>query len=648
MSVNSAVRWLALCAGAVAAALLGVHFMGAGFGPFPAEWNIGLRLPIDGFQSWVIGNRSSHPIFLFLFSPFSAFVDWGLRAAEKILLWLPWPVTVWLIAGLAWQAASRRIAAVTVCGLLFMGLMGLWEQSMQTLALMVIAVSLSLMVSVPLGILAARHAHLQQILRPILDLMQTVPAFVYLIPVLLFFGVARVPSVVATMIYAIPPGIRLTELGLRQVSPPVVEAAQAFGATRRQLLWHVQLPLALPAIMAGVNQTIMMALSIVIIAALIGAGGLGREVLVALQRLQVGRALEAGLAVVLLAIIMDRISDSFANRQSENFFTAGANAGDAAKRPAWQRPRLVVPMVAGVLLLAALVLGVQSFHEAARLPLYQPVDAAVGWMRDNLYRIGDSGWGTGPLSDLITIRMLDPLRGLFAEGLAWPVQVALAVCAGAALSGWPLALQAGFGLFAIGLLGMWELAMDTVSQVVVAVLISVLLAVPLGVLAARSAWFEALMLPILDTLQTIPSFVFLVPVIMLFNVGRVPGVIASVLYALPPGIRLTTLGLRQVNDEVREAARAFGSSSWQLLTKVELPLALPSILLGINQVIMMALAMVVISGLVGGAGLGLEAVIGLAKGQTGRGIEAGLAIAILAIIPDRLLHAAAHRLLPPV
>ena len=201
---------------------------------------------------------------------------------------------------------------------------------------------------------------------------------------------------------------------------------------------------------------------------------------------------------------------------------------------------------------------------------------------------------------------------------------------------------------AIGLLGMWELAMDTVSQVVVAVVISILMAVPLGIWAARNSLVDALLRPILDTLQTIPSFVFLVPVIMLFNVGRVPGVIASVLYALPPGIRLTTLGLRQVNDEVREAARAFGSSSWQQLTKVELPLALPSILLGINQVIMMVLAMVVISGLVGGAGLGLEAVIGLAKGQTGRGIEAGLAIAILAIIPDRMLQAAAQRMQPPV
>ena len=647
MAERRARRWLAFCAGAAAAVLLGVHFVGVGFGPFPLEWNIGLRQPIDGFQSWVIGNRSTHPIFILVFGPFSAFVDWGLRAAEDILLWLPWPVSVWLFAVLAWHAANWRITLLTVGGLFFMGLMGLWEQSMQTLALMLVAVSLSLLVSVPLGILAARHAHLQQVLRPILDLMQTMPAFVYLIPVLLFFGVARVPSVVATMIYAIPPGIRLTELGLRQVSPTVVEAARAFGATRRQLLWHVQLPLALPAIMAGVNQTIMMALSIVIIAALIGAGGLGREVLVALQRLQVGRALEAGLAVVMLAIIMDRISGALAD-QPTDLRAADANSEPSAQRPLWQRARIMVPLVAGLLLVACLLAGVQNFPAAVRVPLYQPVDAAVAWMRDNLYRIGDSGWGSGPLSDFITIRMLDPLRALFAHGLAWPVQVALVVCAGAALSGFPLALQAGLGLFAIGLLGMWELAMDTVSQVVVAVVISILMAVPLGIWAARNSLVDALLRPILDTLQTIPSFVFLVPVIMLFNVGRVPGVIASVLYALPPGIRLTTLGLRQVNDEVREAARAFGSSSWQQLTKVELPLALPSILLGINQVIMMVLAMVVISGLVGGAGLGLEAVIGLAKGQTGRGIEAGLAIAILAIIPDRMLQAAAQRMQPPV
>ena len=188
--------------------------------------------------------------------------------------------------------------------------------------------------------------------------------------------------------------------------------------------------------------------------------------------------------------------------------------------------------------------------------------------------------------------------------------------------------------------------MDTLSQVLVAVVLSVVIAIPAGILAAKNSTFDAILRPILDFLQTIPPFVYLVPVIMLFNVGRVPGIIASVLYALPPGIRLTSLGIRQVHKETIEAARAFGSTPWQLLLKVELPLALPSLMMGVNQTVMMVLAMVIIAGLVGGGGLGLEAVIGLAKNQTGRGVEAGIAIVIMAMILDRMTQGWARRWRP--
>jgi ABC-type proline/glycine betaine transport system permease subunit len=204
-------------------------------------------------------------------------------------------------------------------------------------------------------------------------------------------------------------------------------------------------------------------------------------------------------------------------------------------------------------------------------------------------------------------------------------------------------LFSAVGLLLIGLLGMWEDSMITLSQAIVAVIITVVIAIPLGILAARSDPVEQSLRPLLDTLQTIPPFVFLVPVIMLFNIGSVPGIIASVLYALPPGIRLTNLGIRQVAAETVEAAIAFGSTPLQTLLKVQLPLALPAIMLGVNQVVMMVLAMVIIAGLVGGGGLGLEAVTGLAKNQTGRGIEAGLAIVILAMIMDRMTQAWAKR-----
>jgi len=208
-----------------------------------------------------------------------------------------------------------------------------------------------------------------------------------------------------------------------------------------------------------------------------------------------------------------------------------------------------------------------------------------------------------------------------------------------ATGGWRLSLVAGIGLLLLGWLGMWALGMDTLSQVLAAVAVTVAIALPLGILTSRSNNAQAFLRPVLDTLQTIPSFVYLVPVIMLFNVGRVPGLIAAVLYALPPGVKLIDLGIRQVAPEAVEAAQAFGSTYRQTLMKVLLPLSLPSIMLGINQIIMMVLAMVVISGLVGGAGLGLEAVTGLAKDQTGRGIEAGLAIVILAMILDRITQA---------
>jgi glycine betaine/proline transport system permease protein len=668
-------------------------------GDFPEAWNLHLREPIDGFQDWVIAHRTTHPAFVWFFEPISDAIDFGIRRVEGFLLWLSWPVIIIGTLLLGQAAGGLRVALLSAAGLLLMGLFGLWTQSMQTLALMGVSVFIALLLGIPLGILAARYDKFEAGLRPVLDAMQTMPAFVYLIPVLLFFGIARVPSAVATVIYALPPAIRLTNLGIRRVSPAAVEAARSFGSTPWQVLRKVQLPLAMPAIMAGVNQTIMMALGIVVIAALIGAGGLGREVLIALQRLRVGQGLEAGLASVFMAISLDRISHGFSQidmthtsqhaqgfnllpnrldrfalaRGLENGLAFGLNGcyrfsqalahglaaltGGALKRLGLEsaaqatatfiqnRAFLVGSLLVLVVLLAAgsFLPGFDEFPRSWNLELSRPVDSAVIWMRDNLYQMGDLPLGTGPLSDFLTIYGLNPLRSLLQNWLAWPLVILAMALPAYMVAGWRLALFAVIGMFFVGLLGMWAESMDTLSQVIVAVLVTVALAMPLGVLAARNDTFEALLRPILDTLQTIPPFVYLVPVIMLFNVGRVPGIMASVLYALPPGIRLINLGIRQVASQTVEAARAFGSTPLQTLFKVQLPLAMPAIMLGVNQVVMMVLAMVIIAGLVGGGGLGLEAVTGLAKNQTGRGLEAGLAIVILAMIMDRITQAWAKK-----
>jgi len=646
---------------------------------FPATWDVHLREPLDAFKQWSIRNRTTHPLFLYFFEPLSNGIDFALRRVETWLLWLPWPVLATAVFLLAQKIANLRIALLTTFCLLFMGLVGLWTESMQTLALVAVSVGLALLLGIPLGIWAARNKKVERSLRPFLDAMQTMPAFVYLLPVVLFFGIARVPSVVATVIYALPPAIRLTTLGIREVPQEIVEAARAFGSTPRQILFKVQLPLALPTIMAGVNQTIMMSLGIVVIAALIGAGGLGKVVLDSLRGLRVGLALEAGLAIVFLAVLLDRLSEAFSARnrtgavvangrffpknwQTNQFITRLEAALDKlytisgralARLAGLSRSAFVQQhayLLASLLLVGGLLwlgraLAWTEFPQAWRLNLQEPVDTAVLWVRDNLFeqQVGPLLLGTRPLSNFIIIRLLDPLDRLLQEQLSWPVIVLLAGLLGYWVSGWRLALGGTAVLFAVGLLGMWELAMVTLSQVIVAVFFSLLIAIPLGIWAARNDVVTAVLRPVLDFLQTIPAFVYLVPVVMLFNVGRVPGIMASVLYALPPAIRLTNLGIRQANPEAVEAAQAFGSTRRQLLFKVQLPLALPSIMAGINQTVMMVLAMVVVAGMVGGAGLGLEAVNGLARNQLGQGIEAGLAIVILAVVIDRLLLAGAAR-----
>jgi glycine betaine/proline transport system permease protein len=388
------------------------------------------------------------------------------------------------------------------------------------------------------------------------------------------------------------------------------------------------LPLARSAIMAGVNQTILLAVSMVVIAGFIGAGGLGQVVLRSLRDLDVGRAAEAGIAIVVMAIILDRFSAGLA-------------------LPARQRRRhdrravaVAVGAAAAAGLVGTAVLGVDP-PEWFDLSYREPVNSFVDWCRDNLFDIAGSGIGTGPFSDFLTIRLVTPLRELLSEDLAWPALLALTAAAGWRLGGIRLAATVTAALAAIGLLGMWELSMDTLAQVLVALLLCVLIGVPVGVWAARSSTVERVLRPVLDFLQTVPVFVLLVPVVILFNVGRIPGIIASVLYAIPATIRLTTLALRSVDRAAVEASTVYGATRAQTLRKVELPLARPLLLSALNQTIMLVLSMVVIAGLFGGGGLGLETVRGLRRTDSvGTGFEAGLAIVLLAVIIDRLTETA--------
>jgi glycine betaine/proline transport system permease protein len=267
-----------------------------------------IRVPLDrwfaDFITWLTMNY--RPTFQAMKRP----IELILQNVEAFLLWLPPLVLIAVLVVVAWRVANWRIALFCAAAFMLIGMIGLWNLTMTTLSMVVASVLVCLSLGVPLGILAARSDAFRAVLRPVLDVMQTTPAFVYLVPVVMLFSIGTVAGVIATIIFALPPLIRLTDLGIRQVPADVIEAAEAFGSSEREILLKVRLPLALPTIMAGVNQTIMLALSMVVIAALIGAGGLGRPVVEGLNALRIGVAGIGGVAIVLLAIVLDRLTQA--------------------------------------------------------------------------------------------------------------------------------------------------------------------------------------------------------------------------------------------------------------------------------------------------------------------------------------------------
>jgi glycine betaine/proline transport system permease protein len=598
-------------------------------GSWPAALTVDLSTPLTHVSDWIIDNRDSHPLFLYGFGYVSNAVVICVRAVYLVLLAAGWAGVTAVGALVAWRVAGVKLALGTAAAFLACGLLGMWIPTMQTLALMVVAVLASVLVGVLLGLGAGLSDRLERALRPVLDTMQVLPAFAYLLPVVLVFGIGVPAAVLATVVYAAPPMARLTSLGLRGADKEVLEAVDSLGATARQRLLTARLPLARKELLLGLNQTIMMALSMAVIASVIGAAGLGDRVYQALASVDVGAALAAGIPIVLLAVVLDRVTCA-----------AGEHAGE--ERENTRRGWLYAAVAAVAVALAGRLAGRLDWPGSWTLNIADPVNRAVDWMTAHLYSGVPVVGGTADWAGHFTTWVLDPVRG----GLQWLPwwSVLLVVAALAWLIGtWRTALTAVLAMAAIGVLGVWKPSLDTLSQVLAAVAVTLVLGFATGIAAARSDRFERLLRPVLDVFQTMPQFVYLIPVVALFGVGRAPAVAAAVVYALPAVVRITTQGLRQVDPAALESARSLGATPAQQLRQVQLPLARPALLLAVNQGVVLVLAVVIIGGLVGGGALGYDVVFGLAQGDLATGLVAGAAIVCLGLMLDRVTQPTERR-----
>ncbi|MFG2553622.1 ABC transporter permease [Streptomyces sp. NPDC048581] len=599
-------------------------------GTWPAALTVDVSEPLTNVSTWIIDNRDSHPLFLYFFGHISNAVVISVRAVYLVLLAAGWAGVTAAASLIAWRVAGWRLAAGTAAAFLACGFLGMWIPTMQTLALMIVAVLASVVVGAVLGLAAGLSDRMDRMLRPVLDTMQVLPAFAYLLPVVLVFGIGVPAAVLATVVYAAPPMARLTALGLRGADKEVLEAVESLGTTARQRLLTARIPLASKELLLGLNQTIMMALSMAVIASVIGAGGLGDRVYQALASVDVGAALAAGIPIVLLAVVLDRVTGA-----------AGEGLGEEPHPNG--RARWLYALAATVAVaVAARLAGRLDWPDALALNIAEPVNSAVDWMTAHLYSGVPVIGGTADWAGHFTTWVLDPVR----DGLQWLPwwSVLLIVATLAWLIGtWRTALTAVLAMAAIGVLGVWNPSLDTLSQVLAAVAVTLVLGLAIGIAAARSDRCERLLRPVLDVFQTMPQFVYLIPVVALFGVGRAPAVAAAVVYALPAVVRITTQGLRQVDPAALESSRSLGATPAQQLRQVQLPLARPALLLAVNQGVVLVLAVVIIGGLVGGGALGYEVVFGLAQGDLATGLVAGAAIVCLGLMLDRVTQPTERR-----
>ncbi|WP_306143947.1 proline/glycine betaine ABC transporter permease [Roseibium sp. MMSF_3412] len=611
---------------------------------YPKGWEFPLEDHISAFLDWLVESAGfyffsfrdlTRAISALIEAPYQilrnllveGFTSGVGDAAVQVAPALSWIAVIVTIMAIGHYARDWFLSVLVGACFLYLAVFGQWESAMVTLASVLISVPIGVVGGLFLGILAYRVSWFERMLRPVLDLMQTVPVFAYLVPILILFGFGPVAALVATVIYAMPPMVRVTIIALNSVPTEVIEAGRMAGCRNRQMMWKVLVPSAVPTLMVGVNQVIMLTLNMVIIASMIGAGGLGFDVLSSLRRLDIGGGIEAGLGIVVMAIALDRASQAFSERSARHPLE-----GNILQRHPWTGTVFLV--IASTLVLGRFVPAVQTYPDALTITTGPFWSNTMEWINVNFFDTFEA------IKTVILQWLLLPVKKFFA-GIPWAWGIIATALIAWRVGGWQIGVLAALLMTFIAASGLWPKAMVTIYLCGVSVLIATLIGIPLGIWAAESPRAGRIILGVMDTLQTLPSFVYLIPVVMLFRVGDFSAMIAVILYALAPAVRYAAHGLKEVPPPLIEAGLMSGCTKRQLLWRIKLPLATPHLFLGLNQTIMLALSMLVITALVGTRDLGQEVYIALTKANAGQGIVAGLSVAFIAIITDRIINALA-------
>jgi len=545
---------------------------------------------------------------------------------------IPWTAIAAAAAVVGYYLGGWRFALLAGGTFVWAALIGQWDIAMQTMSVLVVAAPIAFLIGLGFGILAWKYAWVDRAIRPILSVLQTLPFFTYLLPAVIFFKVGPTAGAVATIVYAIPPMILMTTLGLKKVSPEIVEAGKMAGCTRWQMLSRVYVPSARTEILVGVNQVIMLCLAMVVLTAFIGMPGLGAKLLAMMGSFKLGRSFEIGVTIVLLAVMLDRLSKAWVVKQPEHFERG---------TPWWQRHAYLLACVGAFAVFYVLAQFIEIFAEIGRRQHFSQGREIDKLIKDFL-EIDAIQAVTGWLRWFLNVKVLIPFR----DSLLWiptPAFILGIVAFAYALGGRKPGIYAAVFFTIVAFSGWWDRSVITLYTVISAVILAALLGIPLGMFASRSKrWAERILL-VCDTAQTFPSFIYLIPAIMLFGVNDVAVVFSILIFAMVPLTRYTIEGLRSVPPEMTEAADMAGASKRQKMRAVQLPLALPTMAVGFNQAIIFAFFMVIIAAFIGTQDLGQELQRTLAGTELDKNFVLGMNVSLMALTFDMAISAWAEK-----